>query len=313
VYEKERPGQTRGKPLFSSILEKFRMLDKYQRTELQAAIVNAMIAAIVETPLPPEQVAAMFGGDVEGEQFQKWLAQKQEYMAELKGGSMIHTMPGEHVTPFTPARPATAFAPFCDAIARQIGTGVNLPYELVMRDFSKTNYSSARAALLEAWRFFMSRRSWLSTCWASPVYELWLEEAINEGIIEAPRFYEFRYAYSKCKWIGPGRGWIDPLKEAQSSEVRMRNLVSTLEQECAEQGLDWEEVVAQRAAEFARIEELGLDKYLKPVTPKTDTPGEKEPVDTDTDVEEAPEVPMAAWRRMWQRFGSFIGVQNASV
>ena len=38
----------------------------------------------------------------------------------------------------------------------------------------------------------------------------------------------------------------------------MNSLVSTLEKECAEQGLDWEEVLEQRAAEQAKMRELGI-------------------------------------------------------
>lgn len=37
---------------------------------------------------------------------------------------------------------------------RHLSVGVNLPYERVYKDFSKTNYATARAALLEAWRTF---------------------------------------------------------------------------------------------------------------------------------------------------------------
>ncbi len=127
-----------------------------------------------------------------------------------------------------------------------------------MKDFSKTNYSSARAALLEAWRYFNARRQWMATYWARPVYELWLEEAINRGIVDAPDFYERRAAWTRCKWIGPGRGWVDPVKEAKAAHLRMQIGLSTLEDECASQGLDWEEVLEQLAREKAKIMELGL-------------------------------------------------------
>ena len=30
-----------------------------------------------------------------------------------------------------------------------------------------------------------------------------------------------RYAYTRCKWIGQGRGWVDPVKEAQACQIRM--------------------------------------------------------------------------------------------
>lgn len=91
-----------------------------------------------------------------------------------------------------------------------------------------------------------------------PVFELWLEESVNRGLIEAPNFYEKKAAWCRCKWIGPGRGWVDPVKEAQASQIRMESGLSTLEDECASQGLDWEEVLMQRVRELKRMRELGL-------------------------------------------------------
>jgi len=77
-------------------------------------------------------------------------------------------------------------------------------------------------------------------------------------LVDAPDFYENKYAYTRCKWIGPGRGWVDPVKEAQACQIRMEIGLSTLENECASQGLDWEEVLEQRAREKAKLVELGL-------------------------------------------------------
>jgi lambda family phage portal protein len=253
IHEKERTGQSRGKPILTAIMPMFKMLDHYERSELQAAVVNAMIAAFVETPLDAESFGSLFGGSLED-----YLAARNEWRIKLEGGSIIPVFPGDKVAPFTPSRPNSGYGAFVENILRHIGTGLNLPFELLMKDFSKTNYSSARAALLEAWRFFMGRRQWLGTYWAKPVYELWLEEAVNAGKIEASDFYQNRMAWTRCKWIGPGRGWVDPVKEAQASQIRMEAGLSTLEDECAQQGLDWEEVLEQRAREKSRMEELGL-------------------------------------------------------
>lgn len=253
VHDKERTGQSRGKPLMTSIMPMFKMLDHYERSELQAAIVNAMIAAFIETPLDAESISEMFGGSSEN-----YLAARNGWEVKLQGGSIIPVFPGDKVAPFTPSRPNSAYGAFVENVLRHIGTGLNLPFELLMKDFSKTNYSSARAALLEAWRYFNGRRQWLATYWAKPVYDLWLEEAVSKGLVEAPDFYENRAGWTRCKWIGPGRGWVDPVKEAQAAQIRMEAGLSTLEDECAAQGLDWEEVLAQRAREKARLKELGL-------------------------------------------------------
>jgi lambda family phage portal protein len=256
IHDKERTGQSRGKPLFSAVMKQFRMLDKYQSSELQAAVINAMIAAFVETPLDQDSMVEMFGGDTD-----QYLADRNAYIknrVRLKGGAVMPLYPGDKMSSFSPNRPSDKFAPFVDAMNRHVAASLNMPYELLLKDFSKTNYSSARAALLEAWRFFNGRRKWLSDHWAQPVYELWLEEVVDAGLIDAPGFDEHRRAYARAFWIGPGRGWVDPVKEARAAQIRMDIGVSTLERECAEQGLDWEEVLEQRARERKRMAELDL-------------------------------------------------------
>ena len=262
VNDKGRTGQSRGKPILSSVIEQFRMLDSYQRTELQTAIVNALVAGVIETPVDMPTLLDMFGGDMN-----KYLECKNEYRTELEGGTFIPIYPGDKLTPFTPARPSGQFSAFVETIMRQIGTALGLPYELILKDFSKTNYSSARASLLQAWRFFMARRDWLATYWCDDVYALWLEEAVNLGLVEAPDYYAQRAYYLRAKWIGPGQGYVDPVKESQAAKERIANKTSTLEIECAAQGLDWEEVLEQLKLEQNRMEELGLDS-MPPAQPQ---------------------------------------------
>jgi hypothetical protein len=37
----------------------------------------------------------------------------------------------------------------------------------------------------------------------------------------APDFYDARSDWAACRWIGPGRGWIDPVKEVQASQMKI--------------------------------------------------------------------------------------------
>jgi lambda family phage portal protein len=281
IYGLGRPGQTRGQPIMSAVMPMFRMLDRYEKAELQAAVVNAMIAAFIESSMPMEQIMQLFGGDPEA-----YLEQRQQWQAKLEGGAILPMIPGDKLAAFTPQRPNAAFGPFTENILRHIGTSLGLPLELLMKDFSKTNYSSARSSLLEAWRFFNNRRDWLITHWSDVVYSLWLEEAANRGDIEAPDFYANRSAWCRAEWIGDGRGWVDPLKEAQGSKERRLNKVSTLARECAEQGLDWQEVLEQQAAEKAFAQTLGIDLDAVPAgQPAAAAPADAadQPVDQSAD------------------------------
>lgn len=257
LHDKERTGQSRGKPILAAVMREFHMAGKYATTELQAAVANSMIAAFLESDLDPESAASLFG-DSPRSAWETSVGQARG-IRQMQGAAVIPLPAGAKLSSFTPGRPNSAFDAFMVATLRHIAAGMNIPYELLLKDFSRTNYSSARAAMLEAWRYFHGRRRWIMDYWLRPIYELWLEEAINAGRVQAPDFYQNRYAYTRCRFIFSGRGWVDPVKEATAAQIRMDAGLSTMESECAEQGLDWEEVLEQRAYERKRMSELGLD------------------------------------------------------
>ena len=60
--------------------------------------------------------------------------------------------------------------------------------------------------------------------------------------------------------MGPGRGWIDPVAEKQGAVIGMDAALSTLEDETAEQGLDYEEVLEQRRYELELFDEYKIPR-----------------------------------------------------
>jgi lambda family phage portal protein len=252
-FDSERSGQSRGKTLFSSILPQFKQIDRYVEAELMRAVVNSMIAGTITTPMQQEQIVELFGNDPV-----KYAQARNEHRIRIEAGTFVPLFPGDKLEPMIPAGPTTAFPAFVDNIYRIMACGLDIPHILLMKDFSKSSYSSARAAMLEAWRAFNRWRDWLGTMFLDPWYGLFVEELANDGRIEAPDFYANRYAYTRCRWIGPGRGMIDATKETDAAVTRMANNLSTLEEECAEQGRDWREVVDQRAVESEYLKSKGL-------------------------------------------------------
>ena len=260
LHDKDRTGQSRGKPLVSAVIRDFKMAGDYSSNELQASVANSLVAAFLESDLSQEASQSLFGEKPRDE----WNTSVDEArgslqsLRHLKPGAIIPLPVGARLSSYSPGRPNAAFEAFMLAVLRHIAAGMNMSYELLLKDFSKTNYSSARATLLEVWRYFSGRRRWLADVLLRPVYELWLEEAVNAGEVEAPDFYANAYAWSRCRFIFGGRGWVDPVKEAQASVLRMNAGLTTLEQECAEQGADYEEVLDQLAIEKSMKEARGL-------------------------------------------------------
>jgi lambda family phage portal protein len=269
LHDKERTGQSRGKPVVSAIMRELHMAGKYATNELRASVANSLVAAFIQTDASVDHnaVAAAFGRTGSGSVSDAWRGFLQRRgdlgIRQADGASFVTLPPGASLNTFSPGRPNPSFEAFMLASLRNIAAGMNIPYELLVKDFSKSNYSSARAALLEAWRYFNGRRRWLTDYWLRPIYELWLEEAVNAGQVEAPGFYANRYAYSRARFIFGGRGWVDPVKDANAAQIRMQSGISTLERECAEQGEDYEEVLDQLAFEARRRGELGLPSQFQ--------------------------------------------------
>jgi lambda family phage portal protein len=270
AHDKERTGQTRGKPFIASVLGDFKRAGQFQNVTLDTAVANSLVAAFIETSMSGADLAEHFG-----DTYQPYDDSRRDWNVKMEGGgALIPLAPGDRVAPYLPNNQGADFGQFMEAAYRNIAAGLHIPYELLLKDFSKTSYSSARAAMLEAWRFFMGRRNWLANNFYQEIYELWLEEIVNDGLIDAPDFYHVQNgriiginkAYSKAKWIGPPRGWVDPAKEVVGAKLRMEYLLSTQEDECAEQGKDYEEVQDQRLSELQRalkmVKEAGLPEHV---------------------------------------------------
>ena len=262
TYDITRPEQSRGVGALVSALSEFKILDDYSQAELKAAANNALIAAFVKSDMPDELIKQIYSPTAESDAgatiSSEYLDARNSMDYSMNPNSIIPLLPNEDITPFLPGRPNPSYSAFVENIFRQIGVSFGMPYEMLMKDFSKTNYSSARASMLEAYKFVKNRRAWLISSWAQPVYELWLEEQVNKGVLEAPDFYANRAAYCQCGWIASGKGWVDPVKEAQGAKLRVEYGFSTYEAECAEQGLDWEDNLEQIAHERQVMTEKGV-------------------------------------------------------
>lgn len=264
AFEPLRSGQIRGVPLIAPIVKKLRMLGRYDEAELQAAVLNAVMAAFVTSPFDHAELAEAIAGGAQnplGEYVNGRLGYwKDAPPISMPGVAVNFMYPGEDVKFPKPTHPHAASDVFVRSALRNIAAAFGLTYEQLSADWSEVNYSSARAALIEVWRGFTARAAHFCAQFVQPWYVRWFEEAVLRGRIAlptgSPSFNEAKAAWTRARWLMPGRGWVDPLKEAEAAGERMRLGVSTLEREAGEQGLDWEEGLEQKAREMVRAREL---------------------------------------------------------
>ncbi|AFC85458.1 phage portal protein, lambda family [Frateuria aurantia DSM 6220] len=268
--DRDRPGQKRGAPYLAPVLEPLQKLERYSSAELMAAVVSAMFTVFIKkTPeadpasLVQNPLVSMGGHD---EADIPVPIPDEPGTVELGEGAVVDLAPGEEPAVVNPARPNAQFDPFFMAIAKEIGAALEQPVEEILMHYS-SSYSAARAAMLQAWRYYEMRRWWLVCDFCQPAYELFIDEAVARGRIHLPGYADpaQRRAYTRAIWIGPARGAIDELKEARAAQARIDAGVSTETMETmAMSGESWEEVIQQRGREMERRRQLGLI----PPTPK---------------------------------------------
>ena len=159
---------------------------------------------------------------------------------------------------------------------------LEIPLEVLTKQF-KASYSAARAAMLEARRFYAKRRAWLTIDLCEPVYEWVIEEAILRGFIDAPGFDAdplIRQAWLRALWIGDAFGHVDPQKEIGAfTMLKDAGWISDSEAALEVRGVDFQDVLARRQSDALLIEDAGLTPA--PAAPATEDPATNEPGNED--------------------------------
>lgn len=284
LFEQLRPDQSRGVTEMAAALKEMKITHHWRDLNIQNAVTQAMYAAAITSDLPSEQVfMALGGGTLDAEKAQQlttayaegYLNSVAKYAGKAKGlqidGVKIpHLYPGTKLELMSPGKGGPLGQEFEASLLRYIAASVGVSYEQLSRDYTNTNYASARAAMAETWKFMQARKKLVADKYATITYRLWLEEAINKNEIFAMPANRAAMLYSngrlnlkfdalsKCDWIGASRGQIDEYKETQAAVLRITNGLSTAEDELARLGKDWRKVYRQLRREMQMREAMGL-------------------------------------------------------
>lgn len=267
LFDRRRPGQIRGVPCLAAVIEPLKQLQRYTDAELQAAVISGMFAVFVK--MDPDAFGDLFDDNGKA----AYLKGAMGWDGNLghsnidHGGKAINLLPGETIESANPGRPNAMFDPFVQAIVRQVGVALEIPYEVLIKHFD-ASYSASRAALLDAWQFFRGRRDWLATNFCQPIFETWLAEAVSIGRVSAPGFFAdpaIRKAWCGASWVGDGPGSIDPQKEVRAARERVELGISTVAAESIlHDGVDWRVKHKQRVIEENARRQDGLVQEVQP-------------------------------------------------
>lgn len=229
LFRQERPGQSRGVPFLSAVLENVKELGRYNKSELAAAVIASMFTVFIKSN-NENALNTVIDDELETSTN---ASTEDDFDYTLAPGAVYRLEENEDIDLANPTRPNTAYEQFITAQLREIGMALQIPYEVLAKQFN-SSYSASRASRIEAYRYFLKERNRFARRFCQVIYEEWLTEEILNMRVPAFGFFEstdMKKAWSGAQWIGESMGQIDENKEVKAAVERVNNLFSTRSQE----------------------------------------------------------------------------------
>lgn len=277
----DRWPQTRGEPWLHTVVRRLNDVDGYTEAEVIRARAQAVRMGIIESP----EDASSFGEEQDDGSVE----------VELQPGVIARLNPGEKWHDSAPSAPNPQLDPFMRYMLREMAAGIGVSYESLSRDYSQSNYSSSRLALLDDRDLWRAIQGWFLTDFRQKLHVEWLQAAVLARAVPGLTVDEYAAnprKFAAVRFRPRGWGWVDPTKEVQAFRDAVRSGFATQQDVLAQSGEDFEELVEQRAKELKLAQEAGIvldtdpSKVAASGTKQTDEkppPGGKQPDEPEAD------------------------------
>jgi lambda family phage portal protein len=251
-FRADRAGQHRGVSEITPALPLFANLRRYALAVIAAAETAADYAAVIYTDIPA-------GGEAS--------EVKPMEVVELEKRSATVLPDGWKLGQVDAMQPTTTYSDYVKAVLNEIARCLNMPYNVAACNSSMYNYASGR---LDHQTYFKSIRVEQKGCERvilNPIFRAWLDRAIlisDYLPIQARALKSYAH-----QWFWDGREHIDPAKEAAAQAQRLTSNTTTLAEEYAKAGKDWQKELDQRAKEKAYMKKIGLTENEAMPVPNT--------------------------------------------
>lgn len=257
IYRPNRAEQFRGVPWCHSVLATLEMIGGYQEASVIKRRTAAGTMGFYKTKTGDVSEVGFDAVDTDDKDDEE----KGEYLTYADPGKFSILPEGVEFQAFDP-QSNDDYDVFIKSLLRAIAAALGVSYHTLANDLENVNFSSIRAGVLEERDLWMTTQDWFISQFLMPVYKDWLQEALTNGALAYPSGkslpIEKIKKFSDIRWTGRRWSWVNPLQEIQAAKLRLDTMTATRSDILQEQGLDFEEIVAQRAYEDEAIKKAGI-------------------------------------------------------
>jgi hypothetical protein len=223
-FIKELPEQLRGYPMLYSIINHAKQDDRHTDAIVQRAVMEAIMWASKEgnetdmsaqfDDLNKRTQENTIGGKITSAVAKMWGSKGQSPGAVLQLGQ------GEKWNVHDIKTPSNNYDPFKHWNLRYVAGGTGTPPEVILSEYS-TSFTAHKGALNDFEKSYMFKRRMFADTVMYPVIKEIAKDAIMQGFIKAPGFFDGAFmiqrAYLQGMYLGPVPGHINPLQEVQAN------------------------------------------------------------------------------------------------
>lgn len=253
VFEKLRPGQTRGEPPSASIINSIKMLDGYREAETMNRRIAAAMMGFFSRDVPrAEGIQGLADGkDDEDELFE----------INVEPGTLKQLPDGMRFDKFDPGGSQTDYHQFEAQVKKDIAMGLGISTFSLGMETEGVSYSTGRSVIQEDRDYYRARQAFFIRQAMRPIFRQWAKmHALSPGSSIAPS--RLTAVLADFKFRGRGWTWIDPAKDIDANARALETLQTSYSRIAAQHGMD----VTDLFSEIQRDRELMKTFGLQPIT-----------------------------------------------
>lgn len=247
-YERDRATQYRGITDYAQVINNLKDFQAYNDSEIVKNRILASFGMFIKTG---NTSGSMFGDKQAGKK-----QGSSDPIKEITAGMIKYLRPNEEVQTVQSNQLGTSYNDFITTTIRLIAAGRDISYELAFRDYTKVNFSSARAGLIQDNKRFDAEQLSMTTNLLTPMFEAFIDSMVQVGRLKVPNDYWIEKSkYIQPVWIMPRREWVDPVKDIKAIEKEIELKINTKTRAAASKGVNFEDIVDEQIAEEVMIRE----------------------------------------------------------
>jgi len=256
LYKIEFIGQLRGISWFLPTALRMNILKGYQ----EAVLLNARSSAMKNGVLVPSKESdALDVANVSGTEENS----DGDLVKQISPGETYVVPEGYDFETYDPTYPSGQEGGFTDSVVQGMASGFDVDFPSLASNWKGVNYTSSRAASLDARGGYAIIQSYLIEHKMEPIRIAWLEVAMLTKAMQMPDAILLKIIsdldkYNKPTFYGFKGAWVDQWKENKADAFGVDNNLETMERTLGKRGYNLEEFVQQKKYEKKLLKDAGL-------------------------------------------------------